>query len=143
METPWSVALTHAGVLCALGVALEVAFTAVAEFRASGDRRLMGATTLWMVPIYALVYPALRLIYPVVVSSPLLVRGGVYVACIYAVEYASGWALRRTLGACPWEAGYRKARWHYHGLIRLDYAPAWLAAGLLFEWTYRVLQGLE
>ena len=32
---------------------------------------------------------------------------------------------------CPWD--YNNAKTNVDGVIRLDYAPFWLAAGLIFE----------
>jgi uncharacterized membrane protein len=53
----------------------------------------------------------------------------VYVAVAYAIEYGSGWLLQGLVGRCPWD--YSGAHWAVHGLIRLDYAPAWALCG----WT--------
>jgi hypothetical protein len=142
MEGSAPVVLTHVLVLCAVGVMMEVVFTALADLPASGDLRLRGYTYLWMLPIYALVYPACVFLVPRLAGFHLLIRGLTYMLLIYAVEYASGRLLRRVIGECPWERGYRKARWNYDGLIRFDFAPAWVAAALIFEWTYRVLRGL-
>jgi uncharacterized membrane protein len=142
MQPSLAVQATHVLLLCALGMALEVVFTAVAEHPSSGDRRLKGYTYLWMAPIYALVYPACALLVPMLAPYPTAVRGVIYMLIIYAVEYSSGWLLRKLVGECPWERGYRDAKWGVHGLIRLDFAPGWIAAGLIFEWAYRVLRGL-
>src|SRR5581483_6635580 len=120
----------------------EVFFTAFMDYAVERDLRLRGYTYAWMAPIYALVYPFCAVLYPRMAVYPLLVRGVAYMVVIYAVEYSSGWLLRRCVGACPWECEYRKAKWHLHGLIRLDFAPAWIAAALIFEWTYRVLRGI-
>ena len=139
---PAAIVLTHVALLGALGLAVEVLFTAFSDYPSTRDMRLRGHSYAWMAPIYALIYPACRLLYPRLAIYPLLVRGLAYMIVIYAVEYASGWLLRRLLGECPWEPGYRKARWNVDGLIRLDYAPAWIAASLLFEWAYRVLRGI-
>jgi uncharacterized membrane protein len=59
-----------------------------------------------------------------------LFRGGVYAFLIYFGEYTTGILLKK-FGACPWD--YSKAKYNYKGVIRLDYAPAWFLAGLLFE----------
>jgi len=84
-----------------------------------------------MFPIYALAYPALSLLYPLIGHQPWPLRGAAYLVLLYAVEYASGWLLRKTTGACPWD--YGQARWSVSGLIRLDYAPAWFCAVMGFE----------
>src|SRR6218665_2165797 len=54
-----------------------------------------------------------------------------YAAVIFGAEFAAGWMLRKVLGRCPWD--YEKRGWNVNGLIRLDYAPFWYVAGLLFE----------
>ena len=59
-----------------------------------------------------------------------MLRGGIYTCFIFAGEYLSGTFLRK-LGACPWD--YSHARFNFKGLIRLDYAPLWFGAGLIFE----------
>jgi hypothetical protein len=125
--------------LVCVGLSLEVVYTALCEHGSAGNWRLQGYTYLWMIPIYATVYPALRLLSPYTSSHHWLARGAFYVALIWAVEYASGWLLRKLTGECPWERNYYPSRWHVHGLIRLDMAPAWLGASLLYESVYRLL----
>ncbi len=123
--------------MCA-GIALEVAFTAACAFREKRDWTLSGHTTLWMFPIYALVYPALAFLWPRIGGWPWAARGLLYLALLYAVEYASGWLIRKATGRCPWD--YGRARWAVHGLIRLDFAPGWLCAVFLFERLYLFLR---
>jgi uncharacterized membrane protein len=134
-------ALVCTYVLASVGVALEVAFTGQRSLR-KRDVTAVGHSYLWMFPIYGLVYPMFTLLWPVVGDLPLVVRGLLYVPAFMAAEYASGWLLRRILGRCPWEDGYRAARWGVHGLVRLDYAPAWFAVALLFERLYLWLPGV-
>ena len=136
------ISLTHLGLLVAVGLACEVVFTALVDYPKTRDKRLIGYTYLWMVPIYAVVYPALVVLYPKLSHWHWLARGALYVTIIYAIEYSTGWALRLAVGECPWERQYKGHKWAVHGLIRLDYAPAWLGAALLYEWVFRVLRGL-
>ena len=56
-------------------------------------------------------------------------------ALIFTAEYVTG-RLLRSLRACPWD--YTGCRFSVDGLIRLDFAPLWFVAGLLFE---RITQG--
>lgn len=56
---------------------------------------------------------------------------------IFTVEYLSGLVLRMLLGVCPWD--YSGNTFSVNGLIRLDYAPAWFTAGLLFEKLHDLL----
>lgn len=103
------------------------------------DFSLMGHTSLWMFPIYGMAI-ALEPICLILQGVSPVIRGGVYMLCIYAAEYASGWGLQRWVGVCPWD--YSHSPFHIHGLIRLDYAPAWFAVGLLFEQLFFRLQGI-
>ena len=54
----------------------------------------------------------------------------IYSVGIFSFEYISGTFLKRH-GMCPWD--YSHAKTNIDGVIRLDYAPLWMAAGLLFE----------
>ena len=130
--------LVNTYLMASVGVGLEVAFTALSDFRTVG-RRLTGQSYLWMFPIYALSYPLLAVAWPVLEDVPWPLRGLIYVVAFFVVEYASGWLIRRLVGECPWEAGYHTARWGIHGLVRLDYAPAWFVVALLFERLYLYL----
>lgn len=124
-----------------LGWAMEIVWTATRE-KIKGIQtgwRLQGTTYLWMFLIYG---GALLLLFEPVHNAlrdwPWPLRGLVYVAGIFAVEYATGWLLRRLTGACPWDyTGH--SPWSIHGLIRLDYAPAWLVMGLAAEWVHDLL----
>jgi len=95
-----------------------------------GDTKLRGWTYLWMFPIYGLAI-ALEPIHNQIRGLPLFLRGGVYVLFIWLIEYFSGWFLKNTIHICPWD--YSKTPYSINGFIRLDYAPAWFIAGLLFE----------
>jgi len=114
-----------------VGVAMEVAFTAAAAYREERSPRLMGKSYLWMFPIYALAYPFLLLLHPLLGHWAWPLRGLLYVALLYGVEFLAGWLLHRSTGACPWD--YGQARWSVRGYIRLDYFPAWFCAVLGFE----------
>ena len=82
-----------------------------------------------MFPIYgmaAMINPVSRLLRHV---HPLL-RGTIYSAGFFTGEYVSGHILKK-YHACPWD--YSSAKLNVNGLIRLDFAPLWLFAGLIFE----------
>lgn len=123
--------MTEILVVACVGVAFEVFFTALTEPRVREGWRLKGQSYVWMFPIYALVVPFFKVLDPRFGSWPWAARAPLYVAVLYAVEYLTGWLLRRLTGRCPWD--YGDARWAVHGLVRLDYAPAWLLAVTLFE----------
>lgn len=124
-----------------LGWGLEVLFTGAVSALFHKDRSATGKTYLWMHPIYGGAMIALEVLSRRLEKYPAL-RPLAYVPAIYAVEYCTGYALRRALGKCPWD--YGKNGLNVHGLIRLDYAPAWLVAAYLFEpVSRRVARALE
>ena len=115
----------HCGIL---GWCMEIMFTALDSFR-KRQFTLKGNTSIWMFPIYgmaSLLAPLCRLLK----GKSLFFRGCSYAACIFAGEYITGSILKKK-GLCPWD--YSKSRWNINGLIRLDYAPNWFLAGLIFE----------
>ncbi len=115
----------HCGLL---GWLLEIGFTAFHSFR-KRDFRLSGATSLWMFPIYGLA-AFLAPVSRAMRNCNLICRGLVYTGIIFAGEFVTGkWLSRREL--CPWD--YGRSKWNLSNVIRLDYAPCWFAAGLLFE----------
>lgn len=103
------------------------------------DVKLIGTTSLWMFPIYGMVV-FLEPIYGFLAASPWLLRGGVYMICIFAAEFASGWWLENLVGYVPWD--YSDAKLNIKGLIRLDYAPVWFAVGLIYERIYSFISYL-
>ncbi|MGN0168718.1 MAG: hypothetical protein ACI4AB_11790 [Acetatifactor sp.] len=111
-----------------IGWCMEIIFTALHSLR-NRDMTLKGVTSLWMFPIYgcaAIVAPLSRLLKKV----PVWLRGLTYMSMIFSTEYLSGKLLSRHK-LCPWD--YGKSRWNIDRVIRLDYAPYWFGAGLLFE----------
>ena len=115
----------HCGLL---GWFLEITFTAFQAFRRR-DFKLPGATSVWMFPIYGMasfLKPVCRLIR----RFPTGIRAACYSIFIFLGEYVSG-SLLKKYQICPWD--YSKARANINGVIRLDYAPVWMIAGLIFE----------
>lgn len=113
------------------GWVLEVCFTGTSSVLLERDRGATGKTYLWMHPIYGATALGLELLSRRLEFLPRPVRALAYTAVIFGAEYTTGWLLRRVLGRCPWD--YEDRGWSVKGLIRLDYAPAWFATGLLFE----------
>ncbi len=136
-------ALTHTLLLAAMGMALEVVFTALTNRKQADGWRLRGYTYVWMAPIYMTVYPALCWLYPRLAGWSFFWRGLCYTALILLIEWVSGWLLRLTTGQAPWEKEYRGHPFAVHDVMRLDYAPAWFVAALLFELVFRQLRGLQ
>lgn len=117
-----------------LGWCAEIIWTAVTE-RLSGrqrDWRLVGHTYLWMLPIYGLLAPLYEPVHNALRAYAWPLRGAVYVAGFWVVEYAAGWLLRKLTGKCPWD--YSELRGSLgRGLIALEYAPVWFLFGLALE----------
>ena len=115
--------------ICGLtGWCMEILFTSAGSLL-KHDKRMIGQTSLWMFPIYgmaAIISP----LYKLIKEKPVLMRGSIYTLGIFSFEYLSGIFLRK-YHLCPWD--YSDAKTNVNGVIRLDYAPLWLAAGLLFE----------
>lgn len=112
------------------GWIVEVLFTGTWS-AVKRDRSATARTYLWMHPIYGVTALGLEWLSHRLRPLPWALRGAAYTAAIYGAEYGSGWFLRRVLGKCPWD--YSGCGRDVHGLVRLDYAPAWYALGLLFE----------
>jgi uncharacterized membrane protein len=112
------------------GWVVEVLFTGVAS-AVKRDRSATAKTYLWMHPIYGGTALVLEQVSKRMKRAPFWAHGLAYTGVIYAAEYSSGWILRRGTGKCPWD--YSGSGRDVHGLVRLDYAPAWYALGLLFE----------
>ena len=111
-----------------IGWCMEIIYTSLLALR-SRDLTLKGSTSLWMFPIYGcavFLTPLIRLIK----NLPAWKRGLTYASMIFSAEYLSGKLLSKR-NLCPWD--YSKSRWNIGRVIRLDYAPYWFGAGLLFE----------
>lgn len=115
--------------ICGLtGWCMEILFTSFATLL-QGDFRLTGRTSVWMFPIYgmaAIIGP----IYKKIEHWPVLGRGILYACGITATEFISG-SILKLFSACPWD--YSGSLLHINGVVRLDYFPFWVAAGLVFE----------
>ena len=115
--------------ICGLtGWCMEILFTSLGGLL-RGDLLLNGHTSIWMFPIYgcaALIKP----LYHLIRGLPTAVRGSIYSIAILTGEYISGSLLKKH-DCCPWD--YSRAKLNIRGVIRLDYAPLWMGAGLLFE----------
>lgn len=110
------------------GWCMEIIFTSL-HCLTDKNLKLIGNTSVWMFPIYGMA-SFLRPVCTLLKGQNLWTRGSVYTLCIFAGEYLTGSFLRR-FEACPWD--YSKSPMNIRGLIRLDYAPLWFGAGLLFE----------
>lgn len=132
--------LFEMALFAALGLGFEVIFTSVLDFKK--DRRcfLMGYSSLWYAPLYALVPLFLNLTNGWLFRLPFWERGVVYALVVFIVEYVGMLCLRMLLGASPSQESYYKSPWNVHGLIRLDYFPAMWLMGLAFEVVFRYVR---
>ncbi|XP_064095573.1 transmembrane protein 229B-like [Macrobrachium nipponense] len=113
------------------GFLIEIFFTAAWEFALHQDWALTGCTSVWSLFIYGVGTLVGEKFYRRFHATvPLLIRGLVYVAWIYLWEYTTGRILRM-YDACPWD--YTERRYNVHGLITLEYFPAWYTASILTE----------
>ena len=118
----------------ALGCLMEVLWTGLGALLQK-NFKLQATTSIWMFFIYGMVVFFEPLIN-VIGDWHIFLRGVMYALCIFAAEFAAGSLLKRA-DLCPWD--YSRSRFHFKGLIRLDYAPAWAVAGLFFERVYSML----
>ncbi|MCK4258934.1 MAG: hypothetical protein KAX49_08150 [Halanaerobiales bacterium] len=118
------------------GWCTEIFWTGLGSFL-KGDLKLQAKTYIWMFAIYGLAI-FLEPVHEAIRNWPIILRGGVYTVLIFLTEYITGWLLQRTIGVCPWD--YSHIPFSLNGFIRLDYAPAWFIAGLLFERLHDVLK---
>lgn len=107
---------------------MEIIYTSLGAFRKK-DLTLTGNTSIWMFPIYGLAF-LIGELYPILKKYPTIIRSGIYGISILSVEYFSGSLLKKK-GFCPWD--YSDAKLNINGLIRLDFLPLWMGAGLIFE----------
>ena len=110
------------------GWCMEIMYTSLKGIR-QNNLKLVGNTSVWMFPIYGMA-SVLTPLFRFMKKKNIMLRGGVYTCFIFFGEYVSGTFLRK-FKVCPWD--YSHARLNVKGLIRLDYAPLWFGAGLLFE----------
>ena len=116
-------------VICGLtGWCIEVAFTSAGAL-GKKDKKLMGKTSAWMFPIYGMA-AVIGEIAPKIAHWPIPMRGLLYGSAIMAGEYVSGSILTK-FDVCPWS--YKGAKYAVNDIVRLDFLPFWMVAGLLFE----------
>ena len=107
---------------------MEICFTALDSLRRR-DKRLKGHTSLWMFPIYASA-ALLKPLFWLLKGKPVVIRGLSYASLILGGEYLAGSLLAKWEN-CPWD--YTRSQWHIKKIVRLDYLPYWVLAGLFFE----------
>ena len=117
-----------------VGWCIECLFTSVMDLASgAGDLRLMGYSYLWMHPIWGLGLLLGERLMGVLgrVGFNRVTRAFIGMSVCFAVEYTMGAVLVALIGRCPWD--YSAAPLNLHGLVRLDYAPFWLACAFAVE----------
>jgi hypothetical protein len=117
----------------ALGVAAEIVFTGMRGAAANRDWRLEGHSYLWMFPIYGSAAYLFEPLHDRLRGASIWQRAAAYSAGIMSIEYVTGIALRRAVGAVPWDYTGHGRFVLPGGATRLDYAPLWAVAGLALE----------
>lgn len=97
-----------------------------------------GFTFLVMLPIYGLAV-FLEPMHNRLRPYPWWMRGLIYLAAIWTVEYVSGVLFASLLGSSPWN--YTDPL-NVNGFITLRMAPDWFVAGLGFEYLHDLLDRL-
>ena len=113
---------------------MEVLWTGLGALK-NKNFKLSSNTSLWMFFIYGMVI-FLEPFFRLTAQFNFILRGLIYASLILAGEFITGTMLKRA-DICPWD--YSATRYHVKGVIRVDYFPAWAAAGLIFEQLYWIL----
>ena len=123
----------------------EIFFTGLRSRGRDANWRLTGHTYLWMVPIYGVAAYAFEPAHDAARAAgwPWWRRAAAWAVGIYAIEAASGEALRAVTGEVPWDYSRPRGRkgppMTYRGLVRPAYAPVWFAVGLGMEQLHDLL----
>jgi hypothetical protein len=129
----------------AAGWLSEIVTTGVRSHGRDGDWRLTSHPYLWMLPIYGSAAVLFEPAHDRLRDRPAWQRGAAWVAGIFAVEAASGTAIRALTGEVPWDysrpRGRKPVPRHWKGLVRPAYAPLWCLVGLGLERLHDWLDG--
>jgi uncharacterized membrane protein len=111
-----------------IGWSMEIVWTGFYSLM-NGNMALEAYTSLWMLFIYGSAV-FLEPLHDLIQDWNVALRGIIWVIIIWGIEYSTGKILLGILNVYPWQYFGKFA---VEGLVRLDYAPAWFVAGLLFE----------
>ena len=113
---------------------MEIIWTGLDSLR-SGDIRLTGNSTIWMLLVYGLAV-FLEPLHDIIRGWNFFARGIIWVVLIWGMEYSTGLLLYTLLGVHPW---LYNGPFAVDGLVTLAYAPAWFVAGMVFERIHNTL----
>ena len=121
-----------------IGWSMEIVWTGLYSL-ISGNLALGAYTSLWMFFIYGSAV-FLEPLHDIIRDWNVILRGIIWVVIIWGVEYTTGKILLGILDVYPWQYFGKFA---VEGIVKLDYAPAWFVAGLLFERMHATLDKMK
>jgi len=121
-----------------VGWSIEIIWTGLFSL-ISGNFTLQAYTSLWMFFIYGCAI-FMEPLHDIIRGWNVILRGIIWVVIIWGIEYSTGKILFGILHVYPWQYFGKFA---IEGVVRLDYAPAWFVAGLLFERVHATLDRLK
>lgn len=126
-----------------LGLGIEVAWngTRLSMFGRTADPAMHGHASAWMLFVYGFGFTlGFDAWLAVAGGAPIWLRALCYPLWFWGIEILVGYPMLRFFKTRLWDythahwyIGKRKVPVHWHGLIRFDYAPAWVVFGLLVE----------
>jgi uncharacterized membrane protein len=116
------------------GIATEVLYTALWDFIEKKNLKTVGVSSFWAFIIYGLSTLFIEYLKPILVNYKLKLpfRAFIYMIWIFSWEFSTGFLLRVTFDACPWDYS-EYFNWNVMGLITLEYAPLWYFASMFSE----------
>ena len=113
------------------GLFLEIIFTSFRNLICNKDVSLIGHTSLWMFPVYAIGLTfGLDFIRSLILTD--VIRWASYPIWVWTVEIIFG-SLLLIFGTRAWDYHYLQDKFHWRGLISYVHAPVWIMFGLMVE----------
>ena len=113
-----------------IGIIAEVFYTGLLDGIKNKDPTLKATSYIWMYPIYGSAGIIIKYLHYIFFDYNILLRGMIYGVYIIAGEYITGTFLKYYTGKCPW---HYTSKYSWQNVIRLDYLPIWITAGLAIE----------
>lgn len=121
-----------------LGWCMEIIWTGFHSLL-TGNLQLHAYTSLWMFLIYGSAI-FLEPIHDIIKDWRWPVRGFLWIILIWGIEYTSGLIIFSLLKVYPW---FYTGAFAVDNLVRLDFAPAWFLAGLIFERVHKFMDSYD
>jgi len=128
------------------GITSEIFWSGILGYFDKRDPKIIGQTSLWMFPVYALIPFVIILVTSLFSYYPIYIRGLIYLFSFYIIEFVVGILLKKFIGSCTWDY----SRYHIHllgreiktniqGIICLEAAVIWYIYGVLGEFYFAFL----